>query len=58
MAEQSASTPKRVRTRHFQNAKETGIKITGQQMAALNLHRHDFHGNWNYTIKPTKPADS
>jgi 3-methyl-2-oxobutanoate hydroxymethyltransferase len=29
MAEQAASTPKRVRTRHFQNAKETGIKITG-----------------------------
>jgi 3-methyl-2-oxobutanoate hydroxymethyltransferase len=29
MAEQSASTPKRVRTRHFQNAKENGIKITG-----------------------------
>jgi hypothetical protein len=27
-------------------------------MAALNLHRHDFHGDWNYTIKPTQPADS
>jgi hypothetical protein len=21
-------------------------------MAALNLHRHEFHGDWNYTIKP------
>ena len=29
MAEQSASVPKRVRTRHFQNAKQNGIKITG-----------------------------
>jgi 3-methyl-2-oxobutanoate hydroxymethyltransferase len=29
MAEQAASAPKKVRTRHFQNAKETGIKITG-----------------------------
>src|SRR3984885_3239839 len=29
MAEQSASAPKKVRTRHFQNAKENGIKITG-----------------------------
>ncbi|HEY2642911.1 MAG TPA: 3-methyl-2-oxobutanoate hydroxymethyltransferase [Galbitalea sp.] len=29
MAEQSASAPKRVRTRHFQNAKKNGIKITG-----------------------------
>lgn len=29
MAEQAASAPKKVRTRHFQNAKENGIKITG-----------------------------
>jgi 3-methyl-2-oxobutanoate hydroxymethyltransferase len=29
MAEQSGSAPKKVRTRHFQNAKENGIKITG-----------------------------
>lgn len=29
MAEQAASAPKKVRTRHFQNAKEAGIKITG-----------------------------
>ncbi|MCU1550862.1 MAG: panB [Glaciihabitans sp.] len=29
MAEQAASAPKKVRTRHFQNAKESGIKITG-----------------------------
>lgn len=29
-----------------------GTKITDQQMAALPLQRHDFHGNWNYTLKP------
>ncbi|MDQ1528517.1 MAG: 3-methyl-2-oxobutanoate hydroxymethyltransferase [Actinomycetota bacterium] len=29
MAEQSVPAPKKVRTRHFQNAKENGIKITG-----------------------------
>jgi hypothetical protein len=27
-------------------------------MAALNLHRHDFHGDRNYTIKPTQHEDS
>jgi hypothetical protein len=21
-------------------------------MDAINPHRHDFHGEWNYTIKP------
>jgi hypothetical protein len=30
----------------------SGIKITDQQMAALPMERHDFHGNWNYTIRP------
>jgi len=37
---------------------ETGIKITKKQMAALNLHRHDYHGDWNYTIKPAQHEDS
>jgi len=27
-------------------------------MAALNIHRDSFHGEWNYTIKSQKPADS
>jgi len=21
-------------------------------MAALPLHRHEFHGDWNYTLRP------
>jgi transposase len=29
-----------------------GIKVTDDQMAALNLQRADFHGEWNYTIHP------
>ena len=29
-----------------------GIKITDQQMAALPLQRHEFHGDWNYTLRP------
>ena len=32
----------------------TGIKISDTQMAALPITRHDFHGEWNYTINPTK----
>jgi hypothetical protein len=23
-------------------------------MAALNLHRHEFHGDWNYTLTPSQ----
>ena len=30
----------------------TGIKITKAQLAAVPLTRHEFHGDWNYTIRP------
>jgi hypothetical protein len=29
-----------------------GEKITEAQLAALNIQRHRFHGDWNYTIHP------
>ena len=31
---------------------EKGIKITDSELAALNIEPHDWHGEWNYTIKP------
>jgi transposase len=30
----------------------TGIKITDEDLARLNIQRNDFHGEWNYTISP------
>ncbi len=30
----------------------TGIRYTDTDVAALPLHRHDFHGEWNYTLSP------
>jgi len=30
------------------------ISITKEQMERLNLQKHAFHGEWNYTIKPNK----
>jgi hypothetical protein len=29
-----------------------GIKVSNPELAKVNLHRHDFHGDWNYTISP------
>src|ERR1700741_2776003 len=29
-----------------------GVKVSDLQMAAVNLTRHSFHGDWNYTISP------
>jgi Rhodopirellula transposase DDE domain len=29
-----------------------GIKVTDAEIEAINLTRHDFHGEWNYTVSP------
>jgi hypothetical protein len=31
-----------------------GIKITDSELAALNLKRAEFHGDWNYTLLPRR----
>ena len=31
---------------------ETGLTYTPRQIAALPITRHDFHGDWNYTVRP------
>ena len=33
----------------------TGVKVTDAQMATIRLERDAFHGEWNYTIRPTTP---
>jgi transposase len=34
----------------------TGVRITPQQFATVNLFPADFHGEWNYTICPSASA--
>jgi len=29
-----------------------GVAVTDHEMAQINIQRADFHGEWNYTIKP------
>src|SRR5487761_1553793 len=33
-----------------------GVKVSDAQLAALPLDRHDWHGDWNYTLRPQPPA--
>jgi hypothetical protein len=35
------------------NGYPKGIKVSDAEMDAINIERHAFHGDWNYTIKPT-----
>jgi len=32
----------------------TGIKVSDEELALVNLFREDFHGDWNYTIAPRR----
>jgi len=34
---------------------EKGIKVSDSELAAVNITRHDFHPDWNYTIHPRLP---
>jgi hypothetical protein len=36
----------------------TGIKVSDQEMASVNIQRDSFHGEWNYSISPNVPQDS
>ena len=35
------------------NPYETGIKISKHDFGTINIEKNEFHGEWNYTIKPT-----
>ena len=35
-----------------ENLYPAGIKISDAEMASLNISRHTFHGEWNYSINP------
>jgi len=34
---------------------DTGVKVSDEQLAGLPLDRHDWHGDWNYTLRPEPP---
>jgi hypothetical protein len=46
----------RVTSQLDSNPYPAGTKVTDSQMRMLNLHRHGFHGDWNYTIRPGPPV--
>ena len=43
----------RVRSEIDTRSYPQGVKVTDEQMKNINLSRHEFHGDWNYTIRPT-----
>jgi transposase len=41
-----------------QSAYETGIKVSDEELEKINLFREEFHGEWNYQIRPIIDASS
>jgi hypothetical protein len=37
-----------------ENTYEPGIKVSDAELAAINLKRDEFHGEWNYRVTPKK----
>ena len=59
IAATTTRTGLKVTARLDTNQYPKGIKVTDSQIAEINLRRHDFHGEWNYTIAPrNKEIDS
>ena len=36
------------------NCYPTKIKVSDEQLDRLRLKRHEFHGEWNYTLSPRR----
>ena len=34
------------------NTYKKGLKVSNEELAQLNIERQEFHGEWNYTIRP------
>ena len=37
-----------------ERAYQTGIKVSDAELAAVNIVRDTFHGEWNYSISPNE----
>jgi hypothetical protein len=56
IAATTTGTGLRVRAKLDTGSYPPGATISDEQMAALPLRRHDWHGDWNYTLYPRPPA--
>ena len=52
IAATTTSTGLKVYARLDETEYPKGIEISNADLAKVNIHRHDFHGDWNYTISP------
>ncbi len=44
-----------IRSQLDENTYAAGIKVSDQELAELAIERDDFHGEWNYRLRPRSP---
>jgi hypothetical protein len=54
IANTKTRTGLKVRAALDTNRYPTGIEVSDEELAAVNITRAPFHGDWNYTISPSK----
>jgi hypothetical protein len=54
IAATTTDTGLKVRAELDENKYPKAVKVSDAQLAAVNLSRHSFHGDWNYTIAPRR----
>ena len=54
IAATTTDTGLKVRAVLDENKYPKGVKVSDAQLAAVNLSPHSFHGDWNYTISPSR----
>jgi len=52
IASTTTSTGLKVYARLDETDYPKGVAVSDKEMVTINLHRHAFHGDWNYTIRP------
>jgi Rhodopirellula transposase DDE domain len=53
IAATTTKTGLKVRCELDKNIYPAGVKVSNAELEAVNLPRHEFHGEWNYTINQT-----
>ena len=53
IASTTTSTGLKVYAQLDRRSYPTHITVTDEQLAAVNMTRHSFHGDWNYTMNPS-----
>ena len=54
IANTTTTTGLKVRCQLDPSTYPTGVKVSDAELARVHIERQDFHGDWNYVIRPSQ----